>query len=62
MRRGGLFSDIAGVIVTILGGILSVCVLLYLLKMIGIDVNLGEILRDGIYQIRDAIRTLKQSF
>lgn len=60
-KRGGFVSELVSILATLIGTVVSICVLLYLLKFIGIEVNLGEILADGLKQIRDAIGILKKS-
>lgn len=54
-RGSGLISEIFG----IFGTIVSICIMLYVLKWIGIDVNLGEILVNGLQQLKGALEALK---
>lgn len=54
-RGSGIISEIFGILSTIV----SICIMLYLLKWIGIDVNLGEILVNGLQQLKGALEALK---
>lgn len=60
MNKSG--KSIVGVILSLIGSLISICVVLYMLSYIGIDINLGDILVQGITQIKDALVAVKDAF
>ena len=54
----GIISEI----VSIAGTLIGIAIILFLLKEVGININLGEVLADGFHQIKDAIEYVKESF
>lgn len=54
----GVISEI----ISIAGTIIGIAIVLFLLRYLGIDINLGEVLSDGLHQLKDAIEYVKDSF
>ena len=50
-----------GVILSLCGSLLTIFIILHVLKMFGLNIDLGAAIADGILQLRDAFDTVKDA-